>query len=80
MGFGESWISAQHAQYLNMGGVDAFIGDGKLRQAAESVAEVFYSLHVVKTVSLSVDYQRITNPAFNADRGPVNLYGRENPC
>ena len=24
---------------------------------------------------LSFDYQRVANPAYNADRGPVSLYG-----
>jgi hypothetical protein len=24
---------------------------------------------------LTFDYQRIANPAYNADRGPVTLYG-----
>ena len=69
------WISAAHANYLRLGGVDGFIGDGGLRQASEAVGEVFYSVAALSDVWLSADYQLIVNPAFNADRGPVHLFG-----
>jgi hypothetical protein len=75
LGVGLSWISASHAQYLAMGGIDGFIGDGHLRQAAEGVAEAFYSVNFFKAVWLAADYQLIWNPAFNADRGPVHILG-----
>ena len=58
-----------------MGGIDGFIGDGCLRVAMESVVEAFYSVYVADSVWLSADYQRLTNPAFNADRGPVDILG-----
>lgn len=74
VGAGLGWISKAHANYLRMGGVDGFIGDGTINQAMESVIEAFYSVNVVSSVWLSADYQHITNPAFNADRGPVNIY------
>jgi hypothetical protein len=73
--FGVSWISKEHAAYLAQGGVDGFIGDGKIYQAAESVLEVFYSFNVMKSLWLSADYQHISNPAYNADRGPVDIFG-----
>ena len=41
----------------------------------ESVVELFYSFNVFSTIWLTGDYQRITNPAFNADRGPVDVLG-----
>jgi hypothetical protein len=75
VGSGLSWISDVHAQYLAMGGVDGFVGDGALRQAAEGVFEVFYSLNLLKAVWLSPDYQYLWNPGFNADRGPVHILG-----
>ncbi|HEX2672982.1 MAG TPA: carbohydrate porin, partial [Polyangiaceae bacterium] len=68
-----SWISSAHAQYLSLGGIDGFIGDGGLRRASERVWELFYSLHVFGSISLSADYQHISNPAYNADRGPLNV-------
>jgi high affinity Mn2+ porin len=74
VGFAANFISSSHARYLGMGGVDGFIGDGKIRQAAESVAELFYSLNVASWVWLSLDYQHLMNPAFNADRGPVEIF------
>jgi high affinity Mn2+ porin len=75
MGLGLSWISDIHAQYLAMGGVDGFIGDGHLRQAVEGAYDVFYSFNLFKALWLSVDYQHIWNPAYNADRGPVEIVG-----
>jgi carbohydrate-selective porin OprB len=75
VGVGLGWISQAHANYLRMGGVDGFIGDGNIHAATESVLEVFYSANVISSVWLSADYQHITNPAFNADRGPVDIFG-----
>ncbi len=75
VGLGISMISAVHAQYLGMGGVDGFIGEGSLRKTSEDLAEFFYSMSVLKALWVSADFQRIWNPAYNADRGPVNLFG-----
>jgi high affinity Mn2+ porin len=74
--FATSWISSIHAQYLRMGGVDGFIGDGRLSQSAapESIPEIFYSANLFASLWLSVDYQRMWNPAYNTDRGPVNIF------
>jgi hypothetical protein len=71
--YAASWISSAHAQYLALGGVDGFIGDGGLRRGSERVWELFYSLNVFRTIGLSADYQHISNPAYNADRGPLNV-------
>ncbi len=75
IGWSQGWISSVHAEYLGMGGVDGFIGDGRIRQASEGVFEVFYSLGLGSSAWLSADYQRIWNPAYNADRGPVDIFG-----
>jgi hypothetical protein len=75
IGNGFSWISSIHAQYLAMGGVDGFVGDGHLRQAAEGVFEVFYSVNFLKALWLTADYQYLWNPGFNADRGPLSIFG-----
>jgi len=75
IGYATSWISRIHAQYLAMGGVDGFIGDGYLRQAPEDVFDVFYSVNLLRAIWLSADYQYLRNPGFNADRGPVNVFG-----
>ena len=73
--FGMSFISDEHADYLRRGGVDGFIGDGSINVAPESVIEAFYSFNVWSSLWLSVDYQHITNPAYNTDRGPVDIFG-----
>ena len=74
-GFGMSWISASHAAYLAMGGEDGFVGDGGLRQAGEGIVEVFYSFNLLRAIWLTGDYQHLWNPGFNADRGPLDIYG-----
>jgi high affinity Mn2+ porin len=74
VGVNLGWISKAHAQYLRLGGVDGFIGDGAIRPAAESALDMFYSVNIRKSFWLSGDYQRVINPAFNADRGPVNIF------
>ena len=55
--------------------VVAVIGDGALNYRGENLFEVYYSLNIWRKVGLSLDYQRVQNPAYNADRGPVNFYG-----
>jgi high affinity Mn2+ porin len=76
IGLGLSWISASHARYLALGGIDGFIGDGALREATEGVLEVFYSFNLFKAIWLSGDFQLIWNPAYNADRGgPLVVLG-----
>jgi high affinity Mn2+ porin len=71
--YAASWISSAHGRFLELGGIDGFIGDGRLRRASERVWELFYSLHVYRSCALSADYQHISNPAYNGDRGPVNV-------
>jgi high affinity Mn2+ porin len=73
IGYGISWISHVHAQYLAMGGVDGFVGDGNLRQAGEGVVDLFYSVNLLKAIWLTADYQHLWHPGFNADRGPVEI-------
>lgn len=75
LGFAQSWISRPHAVFLNLGGVDGFIGDGRLRNAPERVVDLFYNCHLATSLWLTFDYQHIDNPAYNADRGPVDIYG-----
>ncbi len=66
-------ISGPHRDYLAAGGLGFFIGDGQLSYRTENIFEAFYSLGVVKEVWVSADFQRIFDPAYNADRGPVSV-------
>jgi hypothetical protein len=81
LGFVRNGISAAHREYLANGGLGAFIGDGtppagmSYRYAPEQVLETYYSANVAKGTWVSLDYQRAWNPAYNADRGPVNIVG-----
>ncbi len=75
IGYAAGWISDQHAKYLNMGGVDGFVGDGRLNHSTEQALDIFYSVQLLSSAWLTADYQHIANPGFNADRGPVNVYG-----
>jgi high affinity Mn2+ porin len=69
-----SGLSQPHQQYLAAGGLGILIGDGNLSYAGERVLETYYRLGVSKGVSLTGDYQRIVNPAYNAIRGPVSIF------
>jgi hypothetical protein len=75
VGWGQGWISKSHAAYLGLGGIDGFIGDGRIHQASEEVFEIYYSASLGSSAWFSLDYQRIWNPAYNSDRGPVDIFG-----
>ena len=74
IGVNLGWISKVHAQYLAIGGVDGFIGDGAITPAAETALDMFYSLRLRKWTWLSGDYQHVVNPGFNSARGPVDIF------
>jgi hypothetical protein len=64
-------LSGVHALYLASGGLDFLIGDGKLNYAPEYVWESYYSARLFPGFFASFDLQRVANPAYNHDRGPV---------
>jgi hypothetical protein len=74
IGYAQSWISKQHADYLDLGGIDGFIGDGKINYKPERVVDLYYQWHVISSTWVTLDYQHLANPAYNADRGPVDIY------
>ena len=69
--FTASGLSSVHALYLARGGLDFLIGDGKLQYGPEYVFESYYSARLFPGFFATFDLQRIANPAFNQDRGPV---------
>jgi len=75
---GVAWLrnglSKERRGFLEAGGISYFIGDGQIRYQPEQILETFYSWQVTKGTWLTADYQRIQNPAYNASRGPVNVY------
>jgi high affinity Mn2+ porin len=67
--------SPQFQNFLAIGGTGILIGDGQLQNpGAEHIIEAYYALQVMKGVVVTADYQYIDNPAYNADRGPVNVF------
>jgi high affinity Mn2+ porin len=68
-------LSRDHRDYLAAGGYGFMIGDGKLRYSLEKIAEVYYSALFYRHFWLTFDYQFVLDPAYNRDRGPVNIFG-----
>jgi hypothetical protein len=71
---GTQAISAGHRAYLARGGVTDFLGDGALRYGHEQVAELYYAAELNAGFTLTADVQRVANPGYNKDRGPVSFY------
>jgi hypothetical protein len=67
-------LSGPHRSYLAAGGLGFMLGDGRLNYRRETIVETFYSLAAIDKLALSLDYQRVWNPAYNADRGPVSVW------
>jgi high affinity Mn2+ porin len=72
--FTAAGVSGVHALYLERGGNDFLIGDGKLNYAPEYAWESYYSAQIVKGFNVTFDAQHYANPAYNHDRGPVWAY------
>ena len=68
-------LSAEHANYLKAGGLGFILGDGTLNYTPEKILEAYYSLAMNKNIFLTLDYQHVDDPAYNRDRGPVNVGG-----
>ncbi len=68
-------LSPVHIAYFNAGGMGILIGDGELpHYGLEDILETYYSYALTSSTKVSFDYQFIANPAYNADRGPVNIF------
>jgi high affinity Mn2+ porin len=68
-------LSAAHRAYLAAGGIGILVGDGALNYRTERILETYYTYVLNKHWTLTADYQFIVNPAYNADRGPVSIFG-----
>lgn len=67
-------LSRDHRDFVAAGGLGVLIGDGALNYRRERILETYYALALNKQITLTGDYQLITNPAYNADRGPVHVF------
>ncbi len=70
-----SGASRANQQFLEAGGLDILDGDGALNYGLEKVLETYYDFKIWKTLHGALDYQFITDPAFNRARGPVSVLG-----
>ena len=75
---GAAWVmnglSSEHRRYLALGGLGFLIGDGQLlRYMPEQILEAYYAAEASRGLWVTFDFQHIANPAYNADRGPVNF-------
>jgi high affinity Mn2+ porin len=67
-------LSRDHRDFLAAGGLGPLIGDGQLNYRKERILETYYAYALNKQLTLTADYQFVTNPAYNADRGPVHIF------
>ena len=68
-------ISHVEQEFFEAGGMGILAGDGHLNYGWEKILETYYDFQIWKTIHATVDYQFISNPAFNRDRGPVSVFG-----
>jgi high affinity Mn2+ porin len=69
-------LSSAARRYFAAGGLGILIGDGRLPDYGfEKVLETYYSARLTEHVTAGADFQLVVNPAYNADRGPVSIFG-----
>ena len=67
-------ISKDHQAFLKAGLYGFIIGDGALSYGNEAITEIYYKAQVTSSLFISADYQFVNHPAYNKDRGPVNVF------
>jgi high affinity Mn2+ porin len=68
-------LDPSHIAYLAAGGLGILVGDGSLpNYGLEQIIETYYSYAITQSLKATFDYQFIANPAYNANRGPVNAF------
>ena len=67
-------LSRDHRDFIAAGGLGVLIGDGQLNYRRERILETYYAFAINKALTFTADYQFVTNPAYNADRGPVSIF------
>ena len=76
LAFAINGLSTAARRYFAAGGLGILIGDGQLPDyGLEKIFETYYSAQLVEGLTVSADFQYVVNPAYNADRGPVSIFG-----
>jgi high affinity Mn2+ porin len=70
-----SGASRANRRFLAAGGTGILAGDGALAYGWEKSLETYYDVAVWPGVHLALDYQLVSDPAFNRARGPVSIVG-----
>jgi high affinity Mn2+ porin len=68
-------LSNAARDYFAAGGLGILVGDGRLNYGVEKIAETYYSLSLDPHLKLTLNYQFVSEPAYNRDRGPVSIFG-----
>jgi high affinity Mn2+ porin len=71
LGIARNGLAPEHRAYLAAGGFGFILGDGALRYGPETDLEAYYAFYVGAGWTVTGDYQRLVNPGYNRDRGPV---------
>ncbi len=68
-------LSGVHRDFFVAGGTGILVGDGTMTYGLEQIIETYYDVHIWNGLHAAVDYQFVSHPAFNRDRGPVSIVG-----
>jgi high affinity Mn2+ porin len=66
-------ISRAQQQFFAAGGRGILAGDGALSYGLEKTLETYYKFQIWKNINVTADYQYVSDPAYNAARGPVSV-------
>ncbi|MGH1570967.1 carbohydrate porin [Methylobacterium sp. P31] len=67
-------LSPSHRAAFALGSKGILIGDGALCYGRERTIESYYAVNLTKFVTLTFDYQFVSNPGYNRDRGPAHFF------
>lgn len=68
-------LSRAGQSYFDKGGLGILIGEGYMPYAPEGVVESYYQWQLNKSLAVALNYQRVSRPGYNRERGPVNVGG-----
>lgn len=75
LGVASDALSADHREYLALGGSGFVLSDGALNYGQERIVELQYRVHVVAHMEITPDFEFIRSPGYNRDRGPARFLG-----
>jgi high affinity Mn2+ porin len=70
--------SRERLDFFRAGGLGVLVGDGFGQPAnagPEQIFETYYNVAATPWLNVTVDYQVVNHPGYNAGRGPVHVFG-----